>query len=109
MLGRVTHGRFGTQTGIDPERIKLLEPLFERVYCEMSPGAVLFFHCNLLHASGPNLSEHPRRSVIMCYNALGNPQLKVDHNENLGLKVTSEQRPVPVGREDGILAAATGR
>lgn len=54
-LGRVTHGQFGTQTGIDPTRIRALEPLFESVPCEMEPGSVLFFHCNLLHCSAANL------------------------------------------------------
>ncbi|MCE9589740.1 MAG: phytanoyl-CoA dioxygenase family protein [Planctomycetes bacterium] len=106
MLGRVTHGRFGTQTGIDPERMKLIEPLFERVYCEMKPGSVLFFHCNLLHASGQNTSDHHRRSVIMCYNALSNPQLAVGYRDNLGLNICAEKRPVPVGADDAILKAA---
>jgi hypothetical protein len=102
-LGRVTHGLFGTQTGIDPTRIKVLEPLFERVPCAMEPGSVLFFHCNLLHCSAANLSDHPRRSVIMCYNALANPMLEIGYEDNLGLKVTSEQRACPVGPDDGII------
>lgn len=106
-LGRVTHGTFGTQTGIDPVRVKQLEPLFERVYCEMKPGSVLFFHCNLLHASGQNLSDYHRRSVIMCYNALGNPQLQINYQDNLGLDITAEQRPVPVGADDAILNAVS--
>lgn len=104
-LGRVTHGRFGTQTGIDPARIKALEPMFECVKCEMTPGSILFFHCNLLHSSAPNLSEHPRRSVIMCYNALKNPQLLVGYEDNHNLKVKAEGRPCPVSAEDAILRA----
>jgi len=105
-LGRVTHGRFGTQTGIDPHRMQLIEPLFERVHCEMTPGSILFFHCNLLHSSGPNLSEKHRRSVIMCYNALANPQIQTGHKENVGLNVTCDKAPVPAGHDDGILRAA---
>jgi ectoine hydroxylase-related dioxygenase (phytanoyl-CoA dioxygenase family) len=95
-LGRLNHDRVGGQTGIDPARIASIEPLFERVYVEMSPGSVLFFHCNLLHCSGPNDSAAHRRSFIMCYNALANPQL--------GEQKTSEQRPCPVGADNGILA-----
>jgi ectoine hydroxylase-related dioxygenase (phytanoyl-CoA dioxygenase family) len=105
-LGRVTHGTFGTQTGIDPVRIRALEPLFERVHCEMKPGSVLFFHSNLLHCSGPNLSDQHRRSVIMCYNALTNPRLQVEHEEATGLKPEAETRACPVGPDDGILRAA---
>src|SRR5205823_4545204 len=84
-LGRLSHSKVGTQTGADPSRIAQIETLFERVYCEMTPGSVLFFHCNLLHASGPNESDRPRRSFIICYNALGNPQFTE--------RKTSEQRP----------------
>ena len=93
-LGRLEHGKVGAQTGADPARITQLEPLFERVYCEMTPGSVLFFHSNLLHSSGPNESDKHRRSFIICYNALGNPQLTETK--------WSEQRPCPVGMDDAI-------
>ncbi len=93
-LGRLTHAIVGDQTGVEPQRMQPIEPLFERVHCEMSPGTVLFFHCNLLHASAPNNSDKHRRSFIMCFNALGNPQL--------GPKQTSEKRPCPVGPDDAI-------
>jgi len=98
LLGRLEHGRVGGQTGAHVERIRQLEPLFERVYCEMSPGSVLFFHCNLLHASASNESDHHRRSFIMCYNALGNPQLSE--------RKMFEQRPCPVSPDDAILQFA---
>ena len=93
-LGRLDHVQAGTQTGAEPTRIKQVEGLFERVYCEMSPGSVLFFHCNLLHGSGPNESDRHRRAFIICYNALANPQFAE--------RKTSEQRPCPVGSSDGI-------
>jgi ectoine hydroxylase-related dioxygenase (phytanoyl-CoA dioxygenase family) len=93
-LGRLDHGTVGTQTGADPSRIRQIEAMFERVYCEMSPGSALFFHSNLLHASGPNDSDYHRRAFIMCYNALANPQFAE--------KKTSEQRPCPVGADDAI-------
>src|SRR5690606_17889860 len=69
LLGRLEHGLVGNQTGANTTRIELIEPLFERVHCEMSPGSVLFFHCNLLHASASNESDFSRRSFIMCFNA----------------------------------------
>lgn len=74
-LGRLEHVDVGSQTAVDPERMRNLEPLFDRVECEMDPGDALFFHCNLVHSSGPNRSKQPRRSVIVAYNALTNPRL----------------------------------
>jgi ectoine hydroxylase-related dioxygenase (phytanoyl-CoA dioxygenase family) len=101
-LGRLDHGRVGAQTGADPARIGQIEQLFERVPVEMGPGAALFFHCNLLHMSGPNDSPKHRRSFIMCYNALANPQF----TEFSGGKKTAEQRPCPVSPDDAILRFA---
>jgi ectoine hydroxylase len=98
-LGRLDHGRVGSQTGADPARIQEIEKLFERVHCVMEPGDALFFHCNLLHSSAPNDSDDDRRSFIMCYNALANPQFAE--------KKTSEQRPCPVGPDDAILRFAS--
>ncbi len=95
LLGRVSHGKVGDQTGIDLERVEKLEPLFERVHCEMQPGAVLFFHSNLLHTSADNPSDHSRYSFIIAYNALNNPQLTD--------KKTSQQHPCPVSSPDTIL------
>jgi ectoine hydroxylase-related dioxygenase (phytanoyl-CoA dioxygenase family) len=56
-LGRLNHARVGEQTGADPERMAMVEKLFELKYVEMNPGAVLFFHCNLLHRSAANDSD----------------------------------------------------
>ncbi|MBS13488.1 MAG: phytanoyl-CoA dioxygenase family protein [Gemmatimonadetes bacterium] len=94
-LGRLDHGKIGDQTGTDTDRISAAEKLFERQYCEMSPGSVLFFHCNLLHTSDKNTSAKDRRAFIICYNALGNPQL--------GNRKTSESRPCPVSADSAIL------
>jgi len=60
LMGRIEHGRFGEQTGADPERVAAALERMERVYCMMAPGDGLFFHANLLHASEANLSEHER-------------------------------------------------
>ncbi len=71
-LGRCDHGRIGSQTGADPERLAILEERLPVRYCEAPPGSVLFFHCNTFHSSEPNLSEKPRCAYICCYNALSN-------------------------------------
>lgn len=71
-IGRIDHGQMGGQTGADPERLRAIEELFEVKYVETRPGAMLFFHCNLLHSSEANLSDYPRRAYICCYNAFSN-------------------------------------
>ncbi len=93
-LGRVNHSKVGDQTGIDLPRVNKLEPLFERVQVEMTPGSVLFFDCNLLHTSADNTSDNSRYSFIIAYNALSDPQLT-------DVK-TAHQTPCPVSSEDSI-------
>ena len=79
-LGRVDHILTGDQTGVDPERLELAKQHFPLVYCEMAPGTALFFHCNLLHASGQNKSPHPRWSLISCYTATYNTPYNEPHH-----------------------------
>jgi ectoine hydroxylase-related dioxygenase (phytanoyl-CoA dioxygenase family) len=71
-MGRLTHGTVGDQTGIDPDRVAVVEDQFERVYCEMAPGTALFFHSNLLHRSDANQSPDSRWALICCYTAIDN-------------------------------------
>jgi ectoine hydroxylase len=71
-MGRIEHGTLGGQTGADMARVAEAQKRLELVHCELEPGTALFFHCNTLHASGPNTSEHPRWSFIACYNAMSN-------------------------------------
>lgn len=35
-------------------------------------GSVLFFHCNLVHGSAPNISPYDRRLLIITYNSVNN-------------------------------------
>jgi len=79
-LGRLEHGRAGKQTGADPERVAVALQRFELVHVELDPGSAILFHSNLLHASGPNLSERPRWSIICCYNAAHNDPYKDSHH-----------------------------
>jgi len=71
-LGRVDHVKIGQQTGADPQRVEAAVARHELVYCEMSPGDAVFFHSNLLHRSDQNVSDHPRWSLICCYNTRHN-------------------------------------
>ena len=42
-MGRVDHGRFGSQSGADPERVDAAMQRLEKVYCVMAPGDAVFF------------------------------------------------------------------
>jgi ectoine hydroxylase-related dioxygenase (phytanoyl-CoA dioxygenase family) len=71
-MGRVNHGFAGEQVGADMEMVNHALKTMELVYCELEPGDALFFHSNLLHRSEANLSDHPRWSLISCYNSQSN-------------------------------------
>ena len=96
-MGRIEHGRFGEQTGADPERVNAALERLETVFCEMEPGTGLFFHSNLLHASSANTSERPRWSLICCYNAARNDPYKESHHPRY--------TPLSKVGDDAILAA----
>ena len=75
-MGRIGHGLSGEQVGADMERVEQCLAIREKIYCEMQPGDVLFFHCNLLHTSAPTRSDKPRWSIISAYNLLTNIPFK---------------------------------
>ena len=80
-LGRIDHVRdAGGQINADPERIAWAEGRHEKVSCELQPGDALFFHCNTLHSSAPNLSQQRRWALLYCYNRASNDPLKRSHN-----------------------------
>ncbi len=79
-LGRVDHVLTGDQAGADMERVNAAKERMELVECVMNPGDALFFHANLLHASGRNDSDAPRWSMICCYNAKSNDPYKDSHH-----------------------------
>ncbi|RAP77434.1 phytanoyl-CoA dioxygenase family protein [Paenibacillus montanisoli] len=91
-LGRLEHGKVGSQTGADGRRIHHIESMFELVHCEMEPGSALFFHSNLLHSSAPNLSDRHRRTFVSCYNAVSNPQIEGERFKRYDI--------CPVGTDD---------
>ncbi len=71
-LGRVNHGFAGEQVGADMVMVENALKTMELVYCELNAGDALFFHANLLHRSEANVSDHPRWSIISCYNSQSN-------------------------------------
>ena len=79
-MGRINHTLAGDQAGADMEKVNEVLKVREKVYCEMQPGDALFFHANLLHASDQNKSDHPRWSLICCYNKASNDPYKESHH-----------------------------
>ncbi len=79
-LGRIDHVLTGEQAGADIGRVSEVLKRLELVYLEMEPGDTLFFHANLLHRSDQNRSEHPRWSMICCYNAARNDPYRESHH-----------------------------
>ncbi|MFM8890899.1 MAG: phytanoyl-CoA dioxygenase family protein [Planctomycetia bacterium] len=79
-LGRIEHVLSGDQAGADRERVDAVLARMPLVHCEMEPGDAIFFHANLLHRSDMNRSEHPRWSMICCYNAAANDPYKDSHH-----------------------------
>jgi ectoine hydroxylase-related dioxygenase (phytanoyl-CoA dioxygenase family) len=45
---------------------------YPRVKVTGSPGTVFAWHSNTMHGSSHNLSERPRRGLIVAFNAIGN-------------------------------------
>ena len=82
LYGRIEHNIAGGQTGADMEFVEAIAARCEKVHIECQAGDVLFFHCNLLHASAPNTSDYPRWSLICCYNARSNDPIRRSHHPN---------------------------
>ena len=79
-LGRIDHTLTGDQAGADRSRVDEVLKRLDLVHVEMNPGDALFFDCNLLHRSDQNRSDHPRWSMICCYNAARNDPYKESHH-----------------------------
>lgn len=97
-VGRLEHVRSGDQVGADPDRVAEVRKRHELVHVTMEPGDALLFHCNLLHRSDRNESEHPRWSMICCYNARSNePFQESKHAPYSPIDKVDDQRIKQVG------------
>jgi ectoine hydroxylase-related dioxygenase (phytanoyl-CoA dioxygenase family) len=99
-LGRVNHGFSGEQVGADRVMVDHALRTMDLVYCELEAGDALIFHSNLLHRSEANLSDHPRWSIISCYNAQSNPA----YNESS----VSWKTPVDIVPDEAIISWEAG-
>jgi hypothetical protein len=99
-LGRVNHGFSGEQVGADMVMVNHALETLEHVYVDLQPGDALFFHSNLLHRSEANLSDHPRWSIISCYNSLSNHAFNDPS--------TSWREPVKIVADEAMMADSIG-
>ena len=105
-LGRIEHGVNAEQIGADMSRVAAARQQLELVYVEMDPGDALFFHCNLLHASGPNKSDQTRNILLCCYNRADNvPFLDEPTNATTPIEIVPDDlimryadRPISTGK-----------
>jgi len=98
-IGRVDHGKIGQQTGADEERVNAALDVCERVFVELEPGSAVIFHCNTLHRSDQNTSEHARWAFICCYNAARNdPYKQSKHPSYTRLQKWPRERIAEIGR-----------
>ena len=105
LLGRLDHGRVGNQRAAEQERLAAIAELLPARPVVADPGDVLFFHCNLLHGSGPNLSECPRRAYICCYNAFSNvPVIGKGHGLAIPIDRCDDDALLRIPHESGIPA-----
>ncbi len=75
-LGRLDHVRENEQFVADSERVNVAVKMFDTVSIPLEPGDAIFFHCNLLHRSDANNSNHRRWNFICSYNAVSNRPYK---------------------------------
>ncbi|KAK6168247.1 hypothetical protein SNE40_022113 [Patella caerulea] len=78
--GRIEHNFVGQLMGADMDRVNMIEKRCPKKFVEMNPGDGLFFHCNLLHYSGPNLSEERRWAFLIAYNKASNDPVEEHHH-----------------------------
>jgi len=97
-MGRLEHLFAGEQQGADMPFVEEALKICERVYVELQPGSVLFFHSNLLHMSDANLSDKPRWSLISAYN--------MSYNKPFREKNTSCITPVQTVSDEAILQSS---
>ena len=78
LLGRLDHLELpGEQARVADGRLSAILERYPVAEVVAPAGTAVFFHANTIHGSPANSSGKPRRTIIPCYNLLGNsPYLK---------------------------------
>ncbi len=112
-LGR-TEPYFDTSTAykfwaVPPERIKeMLAECPPPVAVAGQAGMGAVFHCNLMHASGHNLSAHDRWQIYFCYNTVANHPHDVE-NPRPDYVRSRNWTPLKLAAENAVLEAGLAR
>ena len=86
--------------------LELMQRSPEPVPIVGQPGTVVFFDCNIVHASGHNLSRHDRWQVYVVYNAVANkPEAVANPRPDYVRSVNFT--PLRRGSDDLLAAAAS--
>jgi ectoine hydroxylase-related dioxygenase (phytanoyl-CoA dioxygenase family) len=70
---------------------------YRRVQFIGQPGTIAAWHSNTMHASSHNISENPRRALIVAFNAVGNSD---EHQVKDSPFTTHSTRPVELSPDD---------
>jgi ectoine hydroxylase len=85
--------------------IEILKSSPEPVAVSGRAGTCVLFHCNVLHASGHNLSADDRWHIYVSCNTVANkPQLGPDARPDW--VVSRNWKPLPIEDDEGVLKAA---
>jgi ectoine hydroxylase len=76
------------------------------VAIKSQPGDAVIFDCNLLHASGHNLSADDRWQAYLCYNSCANRPDDVENPRPSYVRGTDWARPVHLVTDDALLQTA---
>jgi len=79
------------------ERVKWIEEVCETESVELRSGDTLFFHCNLLHRSGPNESSGSRYALLAAYNKTANKAFLEHHHYCTDINVVDDGKIKAMG------------
>ena len=97
LCGRIEHKLVAGQYGADMDRIKWIEQFCETDAVELKSGDTLFFHCNLLHRSGPNESKNSRYALLASYNKTENKVCWDHHHICTDIDVVDDEQIKKMG------------
>ena len=98
LCGRIEHSVTGGQTGADVKRLEVLAEQLDELVFVADPGDAIFFHCNTLHSSSPNLSDSTRDILLCCFNrADNNPIIQHHHPGYTPLTVVDDGALLEIG------------
>jgi len=90
---------------VTPQEVKAyMKEKSQPVAITGKPGMVAIFHCNLLHASGHNLSPDDRTQAYFCFNRVANRPADVEKPRPDFVRSTNWV-PIEVGSDAAVLAS----